>query len=112
MVTVDIEGSRPVEVQIREDAPVITVIFRAADKAGVQLQLYHTLFEVHELLKIGLELEYYKGWMYGWMDDWMVRWMVGWMDGWADVWMDRWLVGSMDGQMDEWMVGWMNGWID
>ena len=89
MVTVDIEGSRPVEVQIREDAPVITVIFRAADKAGVQLQLYHALFEVHELLKIGLELEYYKRWMNGWMD--------GWMDGWADGCMDGWLVGLMDG---------------
>ena len=101
MVTVDIEGSRPVEVQIREDAPVITVIFRAADKAGVQLQLYHTLFEVHELLKIGLELDYYKRWMDGWMSGWADGWMVGWMDGQMNEWIDVWV----DGWMDEWVDG-------
>ena len=111
-MTVDIEGSRPVEVQVREDAPVITVIFRAADKAGVQLQLYHTLFEVHELLKIGLVLEYYKAWMDGWIDRWLGGWMDLWMDGSMDGWMDVWMDGCMNGWMGGWMDGWMDGWID
>ena len=47
------EEDEEVEVQVREDAPVITVIFRAADKAGIQPQITHALYEVSDHLKIG-----------------------------------------------------------
>ena len=42
-----------VEVQVREDAPAITVTFRAADNAGLEPHITLALHEVSDHLKIG-----------------------------------------------------------
>lgn len=53
LVTVEIDGTnRSVEVRVREKAPVITVMFRAAQQAGCTLSTKSALFEVLESLKL------------------------------------------------------------
>lgn len=46
-------GGDNVQVQVREDAPVITVIFRTADRAGLAVSVHSALFEVSDHLKMG-----------------------------------------------------------
>ena len=47
------ENGEKVELQVREDAPAITIIFRALDKMGLQPRVEHALFEVCAHLNIG-----------------------------------------------------------
>ena len=53
-LTIEVEEvNKKVEVVMREDAPVISAIYRAADKAAILPQLTHALYEVIEHLGIG-----------------------------------------------------------
>ena len=47
------ENDGKVELQVREDAPAITIIFRALDKMGLPPRVDHALFEVCTQLNIG-----------------------------------------------------------
>ena len=47
------ENDDKLELQVREDAPAITIIFRALDKMGLQPRVDHALFEVCPQLNIG-----------------------------------------------------------
>ena len=46
------EGGRVWEVRVREKAPVITLMFKVAEAAGVTLTLTSAIFEICETLKI------------------------------------------------------------
>ena len=46
------EGGRVVEVTVREGAPVITVMFRVAEVAGLTLEPASSLFEIAPQLKL------------------------------------------------------------
>ena len=53
IVTVEIADGRGVfDVTVKEKAPVISVIFKAAKTAGITLKPESALFEVSESLKI------------------------------------------------------------
>ena len=47
------EGRRAVQVQVREDAPVSTLIYRTSDQVGLAVTAHSTLFEVSDRLNIG-----------------------------------------------------------
>ena len=51
MVPVEEDG-RVWEVRVREKAPVITLMFKVAEAAGVTLTLTSAIFEICETLKI------------------------------------------------------------
>ena len=46
------EGGRVWEVRVREKAPVITLMFKVAEAAGVNLTANSAIFEICESLKI------------------------------------------------------------
>ena len=52
MVPVEVEGGRVCEVTVRETAPVISVMFKVAETAGVKLATNSAIFEISESLRI------------------------------------------------------------
>ena len=52
-IAVHVDGSGVHQVTVKENAPVMSVIFKAAQVAGTHLTLNSSLFEVEETLKIG-----------------------------------------------------------
>ena len=52
LVCVEVEGGSVVEVTVREGAPVITVMFRVAEAAGLTLEPTSSLFEIASHLKL------------------------------------------------------------
>ena len=49
---IEVEGGKVVEVTVREGAPVITVMFRVAEAAGLALEPTSCLFEIASHLKL------------------------------------------------------------
>ena len=52
VVPVEVEGRRVCEVRVREQAPIITVMFKVAQVSGVTLTINSALFELSESLRI------------------------------------------------------------
>ena len=50
----EVEGVQTVIIQVLEDAPVIQIIFKATNKAGIAPNINHTLFEVSDIFKHGM----------------------------------------------------------
>ena len=50
------EERRTVQIQVCEDAPVITVIFRTSNQVGLAVTVHSTLFEVSEHLSMGKDI--------------------------------------------------------
>ena len=57
------EERRAIQVQVREDAPVITVIFRTSDQIRLPATVHSTLFEVSEHLNMGKDSNTYCTYM-------------------------------------------------
>lgn len=55
-VSVDIDGIGTVQVAMKRDSLVISLMFKAAESAGITLTANHAMFEVHTQLKIGWSL--------------------------------------------------------
>lgn len=52
VVSVEVEGGNNLNVTVREGAPVITVMFRVAEAAGLTLVPTSSLFEIATQLKL------------------------------------------------------------